>query len=105
MTPVLEARDLTVGATVDGVVLPVIRALSFQLVAGRILGLVGESGAGKTMVGRTIAQLLPPGFQVTGGTLSFDGRDLTRMSTRARRALLGRQIAFIPQAPLTALNP
>jgi peptide/nickel transport system ATP-binding protein len=105
MTPVLEARDLTVSTTIDGAVLPVIRGLSFRLSAGRILGLVGESGAGKTMVGRAIAQLLPRGFQVTGGTLSFDGRDLTRMSGRERRALLGREIAFIPQAPLTALNP
>jgi oligopeptide/dipeptide ABC transporter ATP-binding protein len=105
MTPVLEARNLTIGATVDGTVVPVIRELSFQLAAGRILGLVGESGAGKTMVGRAIAQLLPPGFQVTGGTLSFDGRDLVGMTSRERRALLGREIAFIPQAPLTALNP
>jgi peptide/nickel transport system ATP-binding protein len=57
------------------------------------------------MVGRAIAQMLPPGFQVISGALSFAGRDLTAVTARERRALLGREIAFIPQAPLTALNP
>ena len=52
---VLEARDLAVGARIDGAFMPVIRGLSFRLPAGRILGLVGESGAGKSMVGRAIA--------------------------------------------------
>ena len=70
-----------------------------------MLGLVGESGAGKSMVGRTIAQLLPPGFAVTGGSLQFAGDDLVTMAPEARRALLGRDIAFIPQEPLSALNP
>jgi peptide/nickel transport system ATP-binding protein len=102
---VLEARDLAVGARIDGAVTPVIRELSFRLPAGRILGLVGESGAGKSMVGRAIAQLLPPGFAITAGRLTFAGQDLTAMAARRRRALLGGAIAFIPQAPLTALNP
>ena len=57
------------------------------------------------MVGRAIAQLLPPGFAVTGGSLSFEGRDFLAMAAARRRALLGRAIAFIPQAPLSALNP
>src|SRR5271166_725331 len=102
---VLEARDLAVGALTDGAFTPVIRGLSFRLPAGRILGLVGESGAGKSMVGRAISHLLPPGFAITGGTLTFAGQDLAGMAPRRRRALLGRAIAFIPQAPLTALNP
>ena len=57
------------------------------------------------MVGRAIAQLLPPGFAIAGGTISFQGDDLIGMPPARRRALLGRSIAFIPQAPLTALNP
>ena len=84
---------------------PAIRALSFDLAPGKILGLVGESGAGKSMIGRAIAQLLPPGFAITAGSLLFDGEDLVRMAPARRRALLGRAIAFIPQAPMTALNP
>ncbi len=103
--PALQAKDLVVGARIDGAVVPAIRALSFDLEPGKILGLVGESGAGKSMVGRAIAQLLPPGFAITAGTLAFEGEDLLRMPAAQRRALLGRAIAFIPQAPLTALNP
>jgi peptide/nickel transport system ATP-binding protein len=101
----LVAKDLTVSARLDGARVPVIQNLSFALPPGRILGLVGESGAGKSMIGRAIAQLLPPGFAVTGGSLSFDGADLVTMDGEARRARLGRDIAFIPQEPQSALNP
>ena len=76
-----------------------------RLPAGRVLGLVGESGAGKSMVGRAIAQALPPGFSISGGSLALADEDLVRASPARRRALLGREIAFIPQEPMTALNP
>jgi len=102
---ILQARNLTVSANLDGERVPVLRDLSFTLDAGKVLGLVGESGAGKSMVGRAIAQLLPPRFGVSDGTLEFDGKDLVRMRAEARRVLLGREIAFIPQEPLSALNP
>ena len=101
----LQARDLIVGARIDGVVVPAIRRLSFDLQPAKTLGLVGESGAGKSMVGRAIAQLLPAGFEITAGSLVFEGEDLVQMAPARRRALLGRAIAFIPQAPMTALNP
>ena len=57
------------------------------------------------MVGRAIAQLLPPGFAITAGSLLFQGEDLVKLAPAQRRALLGRAIAFIPQHPMTALNP
>ncbi len=101
----LQAKDLTVAARIDGDDVPAIRALSFELSPGKILGLVGESGAGKSMVGRAIAQLLPAGFAIAAGSLLFEGEDLVRMAPARRRGLLGRAIAFIPQAPMTALNP
>jgi peptide/nickel transport system ATP-binding protein len=101
----LVANNLTVSAALGGESVPVIRDLSFTLKAGKVLGLVGESGAGKSMVGRTVAQLLPSGFAVSGGSLEFSGTDLITMEAQARRALLGREIAFIPQEPLSALNP
>jgi peptide/nickel transport system ATP-binding protein len=101
----LEVRDLTVSARMGDAAVPAIRGLSFHLAPGKILGLVGESGAGKTMVGRALAQLLPLGFAITAGTLRFEGEDLLAMAPPRRRALLGRAIAFIPQAPMTALNP
>src|SRR2546429_9684594 len=102
---ILQARDLTVSASLDGASVPVLRDLSFTLEPGKVLGLVGESGAGKSMVGRTVAQLLPAGFAVTGGSLDFAGTDLVTMDGETRRALLGREIAFIPQEPLSALHP
>jgi peptide/nickel transport system ATP-binding protein len=101
----LAAQSLTVTARIGGEAIPVIRSLDFTLARGKILGLVGESGAGKSMVGRAIAQLLPPGFAVTGGRLDFAGDDLVTMPAERRRALLGRDIAFVPQEPLAALNP
>jgi peptide/nickel transport system ATP-binding protein len=101
----LQAKDLEVGARIDGRVVPAIRGLSFDLAPGKVLGLVGESGAGKSMIGRAIAKLLPPGFKITAGSLLFEGESLLQMPPARRRALLGRAIAFIPQQPMTALNP
>jgi len=105
MTKLLQVRNLCVSAAIGGETVPVIRNVSFNLHASRILGLVGESGAGKSMVGRAIAQLLPPGFAISSGACRFDGADLVSMPASARRALLGRDIAFIPQSPQTALDP
>ncbi len=102
---VLEARGITVIARLGGVAVPAIRDLTFALAPRRILGVVGESGAGKSMIGRTIAQLLPPGFDVSAGSLLFEGEDLLKTSPARRRELLGRAIGFIPQSPMTALNP
>ena len=102
---VLVADGLTVEANLGGRRVQAIRRLSFTLPAGCILGLVGESGAGKSMVGRAIAQALPPGFAITGGGLRLAGEDLINAGVARRRALLGREIAFIPQEPMTALNP
>jgi peptide/nickel transport system ATP-binding protein len=104
-TSLLEARDLTVTATLGGKPVEAIRQLSFTLPPGRILGLVGESGAGKSMIGRAIAQALPRGFAITGGSLRLSGEDLLGVTPVRRRSLLGKDIAFIPQEPMTALNP
>jgi peptide/nickel transport system ATP-binding protein len=101
----LQAKDLEVSARIDDQVVPAIRGLSFDLPPGQVLGLVGESGAGKSMIGRAVAKLLPPGFEITAGSLLFEGEDIPRMPPARRRALLGRAIAFIPQQPMTALNP
>src|SRR3984893_3412051 len=82
----LAAQSLTVTARIGGAAAPVIRNLDFALAPGKILGLVGESGAGKSMVGRAIAQLLPPGCAVTGGRLAFAGEDLVTMPTPGEAA-------------------
>ena len=101
----LEARSLTVSLDLAGQSIQVLRNVSFALAEGRVLGIVGESGAGKSMIARTIAQMLPRGFQVSGGSLDFGGESLVGISDARRRDLLGAEIAFVPQEPLTALNP
>ncbi len=101
----LEARNLTVTARTDGSPVEVLRDINFEIGEGRTLGVVGESGAGKSMIGRLIAQMLPPGFGVSQGSLRFQGREMVGLGARQRNALLGKEIAFIPQHPLTSLNP
>ena len=101
----LSLVNLTLTARVDGKSVDVLRDISFSLERGKVLGLVGESGAGKSMIGRLIAGHTPPGFAVSQGRVVFDGMELLSLKARERRALLGRRIAFIPQEPLTALNP
>jgi peptide/nickel transport system ATP-binding protein len=101
----LEASGLTLGVKIGGNEIPVLRDIAFALAPGRVLGLVGESGAGKSMIGRIIGQNLPPGFRVSGGSLRFRGDDLLALTPERHRALLGDRIAFVPQEPLSALNP
>ena len=101
----LEARALTVSLELAGQPIEVLRKVSFALAEGRVLGIVGESGAGKSMIARTIAQMLPRGFRVSGGSLDFGGESLVGISETRRGELLGAEIAFVPQEPQTALNP
>ncbi len=82
-----------------------LRRVSLQVAPGQIVGLVGESGAGKTMVSRVVLGIAPANARVTHGTVFFDERDITHLSETQRRHLLGREIALIPQNPMTALNP
>ena len=83
----------------------VLRGVSLSVGRGAVHGLVGESGAGKSMIGRAVLGVLPRGVEVTGGAVRLDGRDLLAMPERERRRLLGKRAALIPQDPLTALNP
>jgi peptide/nickel transport system ATP-binding protein len=102
MSALLEIENLEV--RLDGGA-RLLRGLSLQVAAGEVVGLVGESGAGKTMVSRAVLGILPGNAHVSGGAIRFAGRDITRLPEVERRRLLGREIAFIPQNPMTALNP
>ncbi|SHN43118.1 dipeptide/oligopeptide/nickel ABC transporter permease/ATP-binding protein [Cryptosporangium aurantiacum] len=94
---VLEVRNLSVGVD-DGPTL--VSGVSFALRPGTVLGLVGESGCGKTMTARSLLGLLPDGVAVTGGSIRWQGRELTDF-----RAVRGREIALISQEPMVALDP
>jgi peptide/nickel transport system ATP-binding protein len=105
MSAVLEIAGLhaAIGAARHGV--PVLRGVDLAIGAGEVHGLVGESGAGKTMVGRAVLGILPRGARITAGAIRFQGSELTRLDERARRKLLGSAIALVPQDPMTSLNP
>ncbi len=105
MNPVLEFDHLTLNATVQGRQIALLRDITFTVHPGRTFGLVGESGAGKSMIGRLISGLLPPGFTTGSGRALFEGTDLSTLTPRARRAQMGDRIAFVPQEPLSALDP
>ena len=84
---------------------PVLRGVDFSLVEGTVRGLVGESGGGKTMVGKAILGVLPDGARIDGGSIRFDGKDVLQFGADERRRLLGKSMSMILQNPMTALNP
>jgi peptide/nickel transport system ATP-binding protein len=88
----------------EGSVMPV-DGVTFSVAAGQTVGIVGESGSGKTMTGMSIMRLLPPGGAVVGGSIVFEGTDLTAIDDVAMRRLRGNEIAMISQDPMTSLNP
>ncbi len=84
---------------------PVLDDVDFGIRDGEILGLIGNSGCGKTMTSLAIAGLLPETASVTSGSIKFAGKDLFAMSAKERRAMLGKDIGMIFQEPSTALDP
>jgi oligopeptide/dipeptide ABC transporter ATP-binding protein len=103
--PVLDVRDLTVSfQTPRGAVVAANR-LSFELGAGRTLGLVGESGSGKSVTLRALIGLVAPPGEIEGGSVHLLGTDLTKASPSELRAIRGRDIAMIFQDPMASLNP
>jgi dipeptide transport system ATP-binding protein len=105
MSAILDIRNLDLAIRLDRRLAPILRDVSLSLQAGEVLGLVGESGAGKTMVGKATLGILPSRAVITGGKILFDGADTTHASNRQRRSLLGKDLAMIPQDPMTSLNP
>ncbi|MFC8527400.1 dipeptide ABC transporter ATP-binding protein [Nocardia sp. NPDC057227] len=101
--PLLRVRDLSVafgrGAN------PVLHHVDLDIAKGEIVALVGESGSGKSTLSRSVIGLLAAGGEITGGSIRFDGRELTELGTRAYTRLRGTEIALVPQDPATSLNP
>jgi peptide/nickel transport system permease protein len=103
-TPVLSVRDLRIGFPNRHQGVDIVAGVSFDVRPGEVLGLVGESGCGKSLTALTIAGLQAPGTRI-GGAIEFDGQDLLGLSRTARRRLMGHDIAMIYQDALSALNP
>jgi peptide/nickel transport system ATP-binding protein len=105
MTPVLELRDLEVAFDTRHGRLKAIDGVSLSIGAGEILGVVGESGAGKSLTGAAVIGLLDPPGRITGGEIRLAGQRIDDLPAARMRALRGRQIGAIFQDPLTSLNP
>ena len=99
----LVIRNLS--AEVKGHGIPVLRRVSLRISPGEVHGIVGESGAGKSMIGKAILGILPKAVAITSGEILLDGIDLLQLPPAQRRRLIGATCALIPQDPLTALNP
>jgi peptide/nickel transport system ATP-binding protein len=84
---------------------PILRRVSLAVATGEVHGLVGESGAGKSTIAKAILGIIPSQLKVTDGRIVFEGRDLLSLLPKDLRAVLGRDIALVPQDPSTALNP
>jgi len=105
MPPVLELHDLrTEFRTRSGPVVAV-DGVSFALDEGECIGIVGESGCGKTTTGLSIMHLLPDNAAIAGGSITLLGRDLAKIDDAGMRQIRGNDVALIPQDPMTALNP
>jgi peptide/nickel transport system ATP-binding protein len=100
----LEIRDLSI-ALRHHPTERLLRSVDLSVTPGEVRGLVGESGAGKTMIGKTIFDILPRAARVVGGSVKLGGAELLGMRGSDRRKLIARTSALIPQDPLTAFNP
>lgn len=102
----LEVKNLTVEYTSDRQTIHAVNDTSFTLKKGETLGLVGETGAGKTTIAKSILRILPDrGAKIKSGSIIFEGTDLLKLSEEKMRKIRGNEIAMIFQDPMTALNP
>ena len=104
--PFLEVKDLSVVYTSEGKVIHAVNDISFSLERGKTLALIGETGAGKTTVARSILRILPDrAAKITSGSVCFDGQELLSLSEREMGKIRGNRISMVFQDPMTALNP
>ncbi len=104
MTALLKVEDLTIDFHIDERVVHAVRKISFEIEAGKTLGLVGESGSGKSVTAASILRLLPASATVNGRIL-FKGKDIAAASNRELRRIRGADISMIFQEPMSSLNP
>jgi oligopeptide/dipeptide ABC transporter ATP-binding protein len=101
MNKVIEIQSLSVQIGT----IPILRHIDLSLESGKVLGLVGESGCGKSMTAFAIMGLLPPGGRITGGSILFKGEDIGSYSQEKMQKIRGSRIGMIFQEPMTSLNP
>lgn len=102
---VLEIKDLAVELYSEKGPLPVIDKVNLSIKEGEIVGVVGESGCGKSMLASAIMNLLNSPAQIAAGTIFYEGQDMTTLSTKEFQKIRGNEISMIFQEPMTSLNP
>ncbi len=105
MAPLLEVVDLKTQIPLRRATVHAVDGLSFEVQAGETVGIVGESGCGKTMAAMSIMRLLPHRAYIAGGEINFDGKDLAKISDAEMRKVRGNDIGIVFQDPMTSLNP
>ena len=106
MKPLLEIAGLSVSFRTYRGLLEAVHGVSLQVYAGETVGIVGESGCGKSVTTQSVMKLLPRKETVyTGGTITWDGKDITQYDEQAMNRLRGKEMTMIFQDPMTALNP
>ena len=103
--PLLEISDLEVAFRSSTGLVPAVRKANLTLYPGQSVAIVGESGSGKSTLAHAVIGLLPGTGRVTGGTIRFQGRDITHLGTQELTALRGSSIGLVPQDPMSNLNP
>ncbi len=102
----LQVKDLKVFYTAGGEIINAVNGVSLEVRKGQTLGLVGETGAGKTTIAKAIMRILPdPPAKVGGGEIFLEGRELLSLSEKSMQEIRGKKISMIFQDPMTALNP
>jgi oligopeptide/dipeptide ABC transporter ATP-binding protein len=105
-TPLIEVKNLEVQFDIRGAVLKAVDNVSFEIIPGETLGLVGESGCGKSVSASAIMRLIPsPPGRIAGGEILFEGQDLLKLPEAQMRKIRGNSISMIFQEPMTSLNP
>ena len=105
MTPLLEVAGLRTEIRIRTATVQAVRDVSFSIAPGETVGLVGESGCGKSMTGMSLMRLLPPGGRIAAGSVRLEGRELTTLSESEIRRVRGNSVSMIFQDPMTSLNP
>jgi peptide/nickel transport system ATP-binding protein len=103
--PLLSIRDLKVAFRSGKQSREVLHGISFDILEGETLAIVGESGSGKSTTAAAIIDLLPGTGTVTGGSIALSGKELTKVSRREMERIRGREIGYVPQDPMSNLNP
>src|SRR5215210_4728468 len=103
--PLLEIRGLHIAAQTGEGPHQIVKGVDLTLKRGEVLGLIGESGAGKSTIGLAAMGYARPGCRITGGEIVFDGVELTKLGEAERRAFWGVRIAYVAQSAAASFNP